>query len=92
VESIVKPIYSLVKEEDAFNLLGKSFNKMTLDLKQSIVYVADIFKSMSDSLMVATPEGTIQVDEAVSLIKSEPCANIISEFFPLNANPGLNLQ
>jgi len=40
---------------------------------------------------VATPEGTIQVDEAVSLIKSEPCANIISEFFPLNANPGLNL-
>jgi len=51
-----------IAPEDEFNLLGKYFNKMALDLKQSIVYVADIFKSMSDSLMAATPEGTIQVD------------------------------
>ncbi len=58
-----------VRLDDEIGQLASVFNTMTRDLQKTTVskdYVENIFKSMFDMLVVATPEGTIQtVNKAI---------------------------
>lgn len=59
-----------IKSGDEIGLLADSFNRMTEDLRKTTVsrdYVDNIIKSMIDTLVVVTPEGTIQAVNRATL-------------------------
>ena len=87
-----------VKTNDELRSLAEAFNQMSDDLDQTTVsrdYVENIIKSMTESLVVVSPEGTIQAvnPAACDLLgyqESELLGQPAGKVFPESRDPSFN--